>query len=108
MKEALRMYPPVSFISRKLESDLNIDGKTLPRGTHIILIYSSTHFIITQRYGKITWYVTQLGVRTRVFDPSPVTSNDLVLSVYTIILPQSSDVSQSQIHPNPYQSACGS
>ncbi|XP_038054107.1 cytochrome P450 4F22-like [Patiria miniata] len=44
LKETMRMYPPVPFIMRVLERDVEIDGKVLPAGTTVDLgIYCLHH-----------------------------------------------------------------
>ncbi len=44
MKEALRHYPPVTFISRSLGQDTELDGRILKAGTQVdIHIYALHH-----------------------------------------------------------------
>ncbi|XP_064612105.1 ultra-long-chain fatty acid omega-hydroxylase-like [Liolophura sinensis] len=44
LKETLRMYPPVSYISRKLSREITVDGKRVPVGTNVqIPIYNIHH-----------------------------------------------------------------
>ncbi|XP_022097114.1 cytochrome P450 4F4-like isoform X2 [Acanthaster planci] len=44
LKESMRMYPPVPFIMRVLERDVEIDGKILPAGTNLdMAIYCLHH-----------------------------------------------------------------
>jgi len=38
IKESLRLYPPVSFMSRKLDCDLELEKYTVPAGVNILLM----------------------------------------------------------------------
>ncbi|XP_071488181.1 cytochrome P450 4C1-like [Diadema antillarum] len=44
MKESLRLLPSVPVISRKLDSDIMLDGKLVPKETDITLVISSLHY----------------------------------------------------------------
>ncbi|XP_022100029.1 cytochrome P450 4F22-like isoform X2 [Acanthaster planci] len=43
LKESMRMYPPVPFIMRVLERDVEIDGKILPAGTSLLMAIYCLH-----------------------------------------------------------------
>ena len=43
IKEALRLYPPVSIIFRQLDRDLEIDGQWFPKGMHFRIPIQSIH-----------------------------------------------------------------
>ncbi|KAF5289900.1 hypothetical protein FQA39_LY14962 [Lamprigera yunnana] len=44
IKESLRLYPPVPFIGRTVSEEFQFDGKTIPKGTSLLLnIYGIHH-----------------------------------------------------------------
>lgn len=43
IKEAMRLYPPVPFIQRRLQEDTVIEGKKIPRGTNITIAIVHLH-----------------------------------------------------------------
>ncbi|XP_041485744.1 cytochrome P450 4V2-like [Lytechinus variegatus] len=48
LKESLRIFPSVPIIGRDLEEDCTIDGKTVPKGTLLIIAIGSLHRDPTQ------------------------------------------------------------
>ena len=43
IKESLRLYPPVSSHGRMLEKETEIDGRSFPAGTRVVIVPYAVH-----------------------------------------------------------------
>ncbi|XP_078489132.1 cytochrome P450 4F2-like [Ciona intestinalis] len=74
IKESLRQYPPVPIIFRKLNKDIEVDGKTIVKGTNVVLhIYALHHH---EEFWK----------DPHIFDPSRFTQENMKsMNSYTYV-----------------------
>lgn len=47
IKEALRLYPPVPFISRELDEDIEVQGYRIPAGTSRVCVWCAVREAIS-------------------------------------------------------------